>query len=117
MDDRTPVLIGAGQFTYRGEPQSAPAPTRLLKIAALGAAQDAGLAERDLATIDSLAVVGFTWLNIAGVHQTRTAQKILTSITVFGLVFIIAIGLAHVFQFYAVLVLFVPCHTLHNRQI
>lgn len=60
MDDRTPVLIGAGQFTYRGEPQSAPAPTRLLKIAALAAAQDAGLAERDLAAIDSLAVVGFT---------------------------------------------------------
>ena len=60
MDDRTPVLIGAGQFTYRGEPQSAPAPTRLLKIAALGAAQDAGLTERDLAALDSLAVVGFT---------------------------------------------------------
>ena len=46
-----------------------------------------------------LAVVGFTWLNIAGVHQTRTAQKILTSITVLGLVFVIAIGLAHTFQF------------------
>jgi len=60
MDDRTPVLIGAGQFTYRGEPQASPAPTQLLKIAALGAAQDAGLTERDLAAIDSLAVVGFT---------------------------------------------------------
>lgn len=46
-----------------------------------------------------LAVVGFTWLNIAGVHQTRIAQKILTSITVLGLVFVIAIGLAHIFQF------------------
>lgn len=60
MDDRTPVLIGAGQFTYRGEPQDSPSPTKLLKIAALAAAQDAGLTAEDLAGIDSLAVVGFT---------------------------------------------------------
>ncbi|MDP2213073.1 acetyl-CoA acetyltransferase [Phenylobacterium sp.] len=60
MDDRTPVLIGAGQFTYRGEPQSSPPPTQLLKIAALAAAQDAGLSEAALGGIDSLAVVGFT---------------------------------------------------------
>ena len=39
-----------------------------------------------------LAVIAFTWLNIAGVHQTRAAQKALTSITVLGLVLIIAVG-------------------------
>lgn len=60
MDDRTPVLIGAGQFTYRGEPQVSPAPTQLLKIAALAATDDAGLSEAALRAIDSLAVVGFT---------------------------------------------------------
>ena len=60
MDDRTPVLIGAGQFTYRGEPQDSPSPTKLLKIAALAAARDAGLEERVLAAIDGLAVVGYT---------------------------------------------------------
>lgn len=60
MDDRTPVLIGSGQFTYRGEPQDSPSPTKLLKIAALAAAQDAGLTENALAGLDSLAVVGFT---------------------------------------------------------
>ena len=43
MDDRTPVLIGAGQFTYRGEPGASPSPTALLKIAAERAALDAGL--------------------------------------------------------------------------
>jgi acetyl-CoA C-acetyltransferase len=60
MDERTPVLIGAGQFTYRGDPASSPAPTALLKIAAERAAQDAGIGAAGLAAIDSLAVVGFT---------------------------------------------------------
>lgn len=60
MDDRTPVLIGAGQFTYRGEPGVSPSPTALLKIAAERAAADAGLDTSALAGIDSLAVVGFT---------------------------------------------------------
>lgn len=60
MEDRTPVLIGAGQFTYRGEPGASPSPTELLKIAAERAAQDAGLAAERLSGIDSLAVVGFT---------------------------------------------------------
>lgn len=46
-----------------------------------------------------LAVVGFTWLNVAGVHQTRTVQKVLASITVLGLFLVIAIGLVHIFQF------------------
>lgn len=60
MDERTPVLIGAGQFTCRGEPQVSPSPTQLLKIAALAAADDAGLSAGALKGIDSLAVVGFT---------------------------------------------------------
>lgn len=60
MDARTPVLIGAGQFTYRGEPGESPSPTALLKIAAERAAEDAGLPAGALAGIDTLAVVGFT---------------------------------------------------------
>ncbi|MBW8815940.1 MAG: acetyl-CoA acetyltransferase [Caulobacterales bacterium] len=60
MDDRTPVLIGAGQFTYRGDPATSPSPTTLLKIAAERAAADAGLGAAGLAAIDTLAVVGFT---------------------------------------------------------
>lgn len=60
MDDRTPVLIGAGQFTYRGDPASSPSPTGLLKIAADRAALDAGIGAAGLAAIDALAVAGFT---------------------------------------------------------
>lgn len=60
MDERTPVLIGAGQFTYRGDPASSPSPTTLLKIAAERAAADAGIGAEGLAAIDTLAVVGFT---------------------------------------------------------
>ncbi|WP_411287508.1 acetyl-CoA acetyltransferase [Phenylobacterium sp.] len=60
MGDRTPVLIGAGQFTYRGDPGASPSPTALLKIAAEKAARDAGIGAAGLAAIDSLAVPGFT---------------------------------------------------------
>ncbi|MDB5467601.1 MAG: acetyl-CoA acetyltransferase [Phenylobacterium sp.] len=60
MGDNTPVLIGAGQFTYRGDPAASPSPVALLKIAAERAALDAGLSARELAAIDALAVVGFT---------------------------------------------------------
>jgi acetyl-CoA C-acetyltransferase len=60
MGSGVPVLIGAGQFTYRGDPASSPSPTALLKIAADRAAQDAGLSPEALRSIDSLAVVGFT---------------------------------------------------------
>lgn len=60
MGDRTPVLIGAGQFTYRGDPGQSPPPTELLKIAAERAAVDAGLGAEALAGIDTLAVVGYT---------------------------------------------------------
>ena len=60
MDGETPVLIGAGQFTYRGDPAASPSPVALLKIAAERAAADAGIGAAGLAAIDSLAVAGFT---------------------------------------------------------
>lgn len=59
-DENTPVLIGAGQFTYRGEAGQSPSPTALLKIAAERAVADAGLGAEALSQIDGLAVVGFT---------------------------------------------------------
>ncbi len=59
MNDRTPVLIGAGQFTYRGVAAASPSPTQLLKIAADRAENDAGLTPGTLAAIDGLAVMGF----------------------------------------------------------
>src|SRR4051794_35952443 len=60
MDSGVPVLIGAGQFTYRGDPAASPSPTALLKIAAERAAADAGIGAAGLAAIDALAVAGFT---------------------------------------------------------
>jgi acetyl-CoA C-acetyltransferase len=60
MDATTPVLIGAGQFTYRGDPAVSPSPGALLKIAAERAAADAGIGAAGLAAIDALAVAGFT---------------------------------------------------------
>ncbi|MFI4934629.1 MAG: acetyl-CoA acetyltransferase [Caulobacterales bacterium] len=60
MRETTPVLIGAGQFTFRGAPADAPPPLELIKIAANAASRDAGLAEGALASLDALGVVGFT---------------------------------------------------------
>ena len=60
MHDDTPVLIGAGQFTYRGEAANSPPPLELLKVAAERAALDAGLKGSDLADRDALAVVAFS---------------------------------------------------------
>jgi acetyl-CoA C-acetyltransferase len=60
MHDRTPVLIGAGQFTYRGKADAAPTPLDLVAMAAERAALDAGLSADALAGIDALGVVGFT---------------------------------------------------------
>src|SRR5213592_2378828 len=69
MDATTPVLIGAGQFTYRGDPAASPSPGALLKIAAERAAADAGIGAAGLAGIDALAVAGFT---IDAPGSTRT---------------------------------------------
>jgi len=60
MRDDTPVLIGAGQFTYRGPADQSPSPLNLLKIAAEKATADAGLGADAIAGIDALAGVGFT---------------------------------------------------------
>ena len=60
MLDTTPVLIGAGQYTWRGEAGAAPAPLKVVEIAALAAAADAGLSGAALAGLDAVAVVGFT---------------------------------------------------------
>ena len=58
-DETTPVLVGGGQFTWRGDPGASPSPTGLLKIAAERAAQDAGLGPGALAGLDGLAVISF----------------------------------------------------------
>ena len=58
--DNTPVLIGAGQFTYRGDPLASPSPLSLLKTAAERAVRDAGLDASALAQLDAVEVVGFT---------------------------------------------------------
>ncbi len=60
MHDNTPVLIGAGQFTYRGAAAESPTPLELLKVAADRAVRDAALERTWLRSIDALAVVGFT---------------------------------------------------------
>lgn len=60
MRDDTPVLIGGGQFTYRGAADESPSPLELLKIAAERAAADAGLDASVLSQLDGVAVVGFT---------------------------------------------------------
>lgn len=60
MRDDTPVLIGASQFTYRGDAGNSPSPLELLKVAAERAALDAGLKGSVLADLDALAVVAFS---------------------------------------------------------
>ena len=60
MRDETPVLIGAGQFTYRGDAGNSPSPLELLKVAAERAVLDAGLEGSVLADLDALAVVAFS---------------------------------------------------------
>ncbi|HVY04309.1 MAG TPA: acetyl-CoA acetyltransferase, partial [Caulobacterales bacterium] len=57
---RTPVLIGAGQYTYRGDPLASPPPLASMHVAASAAARDAGLATQALAHVDLVGVVGFT---------------------------------------------------------
>ncbi len=60
MRDDLPVLIGAGQFTYRGKPETSPSPLELLKIAAERAVGDAGVSGSVLAELDALAVIAFS---------------------------------------------------------
>ena len=60
MRDDTPVLIGAGQFTFRGEAANSLSPLELLKVAAERAVQDAGLEGTVFAQLDAMAVVAFS---------------------------------------------------------
>ena len=60
VDERTPVLIGGGQFTYRGDPLQAPSPLGLLRTAAERAIADAGLSAEQARGLDTVAVVAFT---------------------------------------------------------
>lgn len=59
MRDDTPVLIGAGQFTYRGDALVSPSPLQLLRTATERTAADAGVAIEALADLDVIDVVGF----------------------------------------------------------
>jgi acetyl-CoA C-acetyltransferase len=56
----TPVLIAAGQFTFRGQAPACPPPIEMCAIAARTALYNVDLDEGLLSTVDGLAVVGFT---------------------------------------------------------
>jgi acetyl-CoA C-acetyltransferase len=62
-EDRTPILVGAGQFTQRDvDPARAKEPLATMAETACLAAADAGLTERALEQLDTLAVVNiFGW--------------------------------------------------------
>lgn len=60
MRDETPVLIGAGQFTFRGDAANSQSPLELLKVAAERAVRDAGLEGTVFAELDAMAVVAFS---------------------------------------------------------
>ena len=52
IDPNTPVLIGGGQFTYRGAPEACPPPIGLCARAAEAALADSGLNPDVLTEID-----------------------------------------------------------------
>jgi len=54
MDERTPVLIGAAQFTWRGGAEGAPTPLNLIERVSRAAALDAGLPESSLRDLDGV---------------------------------------------------------------
>ena len=58
--DNTPVMIGVGQFTWRGDVAQSPSPLGMIERASKLAAVDAGIGEGALAGVDALAVIGFT---------------------------------------------------------
>jgi acetyl-CoA C-acetyltransferase len=60
MDDRTPVLIGGGQFTYRATRCRRPSPLGLLAPACGARGRGRGAVGREMATLDTVAVVAFT---------------------------------------------------------
>ena len=76
MLETTPVLIGAGQFTHRGDAASAPTPLQLIKIAANAAARDAGLTPEALAGLDAVGVVAFA-IDSDGSRQRELVPSLL----------------------------------------
>ena len=66
MDDRTPILIGAGQITQRDvAPEAVLEPVALMREAARNAAADARLTDDALAGADTIAVVNLLSWNYA----------------------------------------------------
>ena len=58
LDERTPILVGAGQLTQRDvDPAAAKEPLAMMEHVARCAAADAGLTDRVLAQLDHIAVV------------------------------------------------------------
>lgn len=71
-DDRTPVLVGTGQFIERKvEPQEATEPLAMLEQCARAAARDAGVGDEILRSIDTCAI-----LNVAGWKARNPAQMV-----------------------------------------
>ena len=57
---RTPVLIGAAQYTFRGAPAECPSPQAFMAEAAKRALIDAGIEGGRVDAVDAVGVVGFT---------------------------------------------------------
>lgn len=60
VDPRMPVLVGAGQFTHKGDVKACPPVKDMLERVVRAAASDAGLSDDQLSEADSVQVVGFT---------------------------------------------------------
>jgi acetyl-CoA C-acetyltransferase len=60
IEPSTPVLIAAGQYTYRGDASACPPPIEMCAIAARAALSETDLDQSLLQALDGLAVVGFT---------------------------------------------------------
>lgn len=88
MNDRTPILIGAGQITQRDvAPDAVQEPVALMRDAARAAAGDAGLTDAALARVDVVAVVNllsWTYRNaprrLAGMLDAHPRDEIYTTI-------------------------------------
>ncbi|MFQ5699910.1 MAG: acetyl-CoA acetyltransferase [Myxococcota bacterium] len=66
-DDRTPVLVGAGQLVQRdADPREALNPIAMAKIVARAAAEDAGAGNRALREIDTIGLVN---LDVRSMHN------------------------------------------------
>lgn len=88
MNDRTPILIGAGQVTQRDvAPEQVQEPVALMRDAARAAAADARLTDAALARVDVVAVVNllsWTYANaprrLAGMLDAQPRDEVYTTI-------------------------------------